>query len=130
MSISNWGAHAQNTSFNNMTVYGKLNVYNYLGHFVAVNAVEYTFCKDSSVTFTENTEIVHLPNITPMEDGRTIHVNNMTRNVISINSVYKMYHWVLTPPEGLNVIDIFPNMLYGFIFNKNLVTNEGKWSII
>jgi hypothetical protein len=130
MSISNWGTHTQNPSFNNVSVYGKLNVYNYLDHFIAVNAVEYTFCKDSSVTFTENTEIVNLPGTLLVDDGRTVHVNNMTQNTIVIKSFYKIYHYFLTPPEGLNEIEISPNMLYKFVFNRNPVSTQGKWSIM
>ena len=118
------------TSFNNISVYGKLNVYNYLDHFISVNDVEYSICHDNSVTFVENTEVVNLPGTMLIDDGRTIHVNNMTQNTIIINSVYKIYHWLLTPPEGLNAIEIAPNMMYKFVFNRNSVTTEGKWSIM
>ena len=130
MSISNWGTHTQNPSFNNVSVYGKLNVYNYFDHFIKVNDVEYSFCNENNVTFTEKTEIVHLPGTLIIEDGRTINVNNMTQNTININSVYKIYHYFLTPPEGLNSVEISPNMMYRFVFNRNPVTTEGKWSIL
>jgi len=118
------------TSFNNISVYGKLNVYNYFDHFVLVNDLEYSFCHDNCVTFTENTEIVNLPGTLFIEDGRTIIVNNMTQNTIIINSVYKLYHWMITPPEGLYSIEITPNMMYKFVFTRNPVTTEGKWSIM
>ena len=91
MSISNWGKfNASNISLNNVSVYGKLNVYNYFDHFIKVNVVEYSFCNENNVTFTENTEIVNLPGTLLMDDGRTINVNNMTQNTIIINSVYKI----------------------------------------
>jgi hypothetical protein len=131
MSISNWGKfNASNISLNNVSVYGKLNVYNYFDHFIKVNAVEYLFCNENNVTFTENTEIVHLPGTLIIDDGRTIIINNMTQNTIIINSVYKIYHWMMTPPEGLNDIEITPNMMYKFVFTRNPVTTEGKWSIV
>ena len=118
------------TTFNNIIVYGKLNVYNYYDHFVAVNDVEYSFCQENNVTFTENTEIINLPGTMSIDDGRTIHINNMTQNTININSFYKIYHWILTPPEGLNAVEITPNMMYKFVFTRNPVTTEGKWSIM
>lgn len=131
MSISNWGKlNTSNISFNNVSVYGKLNVYNYFDHFIKVNDVEYSFCNENNVTFTENTEIVNLPGTLFIDDGRTIIVNNMTQNTIIINSVYKLYHWMITPPEGLNAIEITPNMMYKFVFTRNPVTTEGKWSIM
>lgn len=131
MSISNWGKlNTSNISFNNVSVYGKLNVYNYFDHFIKVNDVEYSFCNENNVTFTENTEIVNLPGTLFIDDGRTIIVNNMTQNTIIINSVYKLYHWMITPPEGLNTIEITPNMMYKFVFTRNPVTTEGKWSIM
>ena len=131
MSISNWGKfNASHVSLNNVSIYGKLNVYNYFDHYIKVNDVEYSFCNENNVTFTEKTEIVHLPGTLIIEDGRTINVNNMTQNTININSVYKIYHYFLTPPEGLNMIEISPNMMYRFVFNRNQVTTEGKWRIM
>jgi len=54
MSISNWGKfNASNVSLNNVSIYGKLNVYNYFDHFIKVNDVEYSFCQENNVTFTE-----------------------------------------------------------------------------
>jgi hypothetical protein len=54
----------------------------------------------------------------------------MTDHNISIESLAKIYHYVLTPPEGLNTLILYPNMLLTFIFTINTVSGNFKWNII
>ena len=42
----------------------------------------------------------------------------------------KIYHYVLTPIEGLNTLILYPNMLLTFIFTINTVSGNFKWNII
>ena len=54
----------------------------------------------------------------------------MTNHNISIESLAKIYHYVLTPIEGLNTLILYPNMLLTFIFTINTVSGNFKWNII
>jgi hypothetical protein len=119
-------------SFNNVTVYGNLDVFNYHEHFVTYEKIEpYTFSDTiNNVTFCGNVLEIFLPTI--LEAGKTIQISNMTENIIKLNSPedVRMYHWIMTPSEGLDQFDVYPNMFIKLIYTKNTLTNVGKWSIM
>jgi hypothetical protein len=97
--------------------------------FININDINYAILNiDNNFTFTENTQTVILP--TNLLNGSTIYLNNMTDHNISIESLAKIYHYVLTPIEGLNTLILYPNMLLTFIFTINTVSGKFKWNII
>jgi hypothetical protein len=118
-------------SFNNVSVYGKLEVHNYNDHFVTYEKIEpYIFSDKNNVTFCGNVLEIFLPTI--VEAGKTIQISNMTDHVIKLNSPedVRMYHWIMTPSEGLSQFDVYQNMLIKLIYTKNTLTDVGKWSIM
>jgi len=101
--------------------------YNY--SFINVTDINYAILNnDTNFTFTENTQSVNLP--TNLLNGAIIHLNNMTNNNISIISLVKIFHYILTPPEGLNTFILTSNMLLTFMFTINTVSGYSKWNII
>ena len=119
-------------SFNNVTVHGKLDVFNYHEHFVTYEKIEpYIFSETiNNVTFCGDVLEIFLPTV--VEAGKTIQISNMTDHVIKLNSPEntRMYHWIMTPSEGLDQFDVYQNMLIKLIYTKNTLTNIGKWSIM
>jgi len=126
-------------SFNNVTIHEKLVVNNFQEQFVTYEEIQpYTFSNKNNVIFCKNVLKIFLPEI--VESGRVIQISNMTNNVIKLNSSTtpedprpedpRMYHWIMTPSEGLFQFDIYPNMFLRVIYTKNTFTNIGKWSIM
>ena len=119
-------------SFNNVNVHGKLVVNNYQEHFVTYKELEPYIFSDviSNVTFCGDVLEIFLPTV--VEAGKTIQISNMTDHVIKLNSPEdtRMYHWIMTPSEGLDQFDVYQNMLIKLIYTKNPLTNVGKWSIM
>jgi hypothetical protein len=127
-------------SFNNVTIHGKFVVNNYQEHFVTYNELQpYTFSNKNNVIFCGDVAQIYLPEI--VESGRVIQISNMTDNLIIMYSSTKppdevlpedarMYHWIMTPSEGLVQFDVYPNMFLRVIYTKNPLTNIGKWSIM
>lgn len=121
-------------SFNNINVYGKLEVNNFHENFVTygsniINPL-YTFSDKNNVTFCGVVTQIFLPNI--VEHGRTLQISNMTSNKILLKSSEetRMYHWIMTPADGLSEFDVYPNMFLRLIYTENTLTNIGKWSIV
>jgi hypothetical protein len=118
-------------SFNNVSVYGKLEVHNYNDHFVTYEEIQpYTFSNKNNVIFCGDVVEIFLPEI--VEISKTFQISNMTDHVIKLNSPedVRMYHWIMTPSEGLSQFDVYPNMFIRIIYTKNPLTNVGKWSIM
>lgn len=127
-------------SFNNVTVHGKLEVHNYIEKFlIHKETLPYTFTdKNYNVTFCGGVAEIFLPEI--VESGRIIQISNMTDHPITLYSSTtpedprpedpRMYHWIMTPSEGLYEFDIYQNMFIRLIYTENTLTNVGKWSII
>jgi hypothetical protein len=118
-------------SFNNVSVYGKLEVHNYNDHFVTYEEIQpYTFSNKNNVIFCGDVVEIFLPEI--VEISKTFQISNMTDHVIKLNSPedVRMYHWIMTPSEGLSQFDVYPNMFIRIIYTKNTLTNVGKWSIM
>jgi hypothetical protein len=126
-------------SFNNVSVYGKLEVHNYNDHFVTYEKIEpYIFSDKNNVIFCGDVAEIFLPEI--VEISKTFQISNMTDHVIKLNSSTtpenprpedpRMYHWIMTPSEGLSQFDVYPNMFIRIIYTKNTLTNVGKWSIM
>lgn len=119
-------------SFNNVTVHGKLDVFNYHEHFVTYEEMQpYSFSDTiNNVTFCGEVLEIFLPE--NVEAGKTIQISNMTDHIIQLNSPedVRMYHWIMTPSEGLSQFDVYPNMFLRVIYTKNPLTNIGKWSIM
>ena len=87
----------------------------------------YTIVNNYNITFTQNTQTVNLP--TDISNGTVIYLNNMTNNDITINSTFKIFHYILTPLIGINSIILTPNMLLKFIYTINSITGFSKYSI-
>lgn len=118
-------------SFNNVNVHGKLVVNNYQEQFITYENIEpYTFSNKNNVIFCGDILEIFLPEI--VESGRTFQISNMTDHIIKLNSPEdtRMYHWIMTPSEGLSQFDVYPNMFLRVIYTKNTLTNVGKWSIM
>jgi hypothetical protein len=126
-------------SFNNVSVYGKLVANNYQEQFVTYEEIQpYTFSNKNNVIFCGDVAEIFLPEI--VEISKTFQISNMTDHIIKLNSSTtpedprpedpRMYHWIMTPSEGLSQFDIYPNMFLRVIYTKNTLTNVGKWSIM
>lgn len=105
-----------------------INVKNVCINFVETSDEYYTIADNYNIKFVNNTKIVYLPE--NLKDGSIVHLNNCSDNNISISSKDKIFHYILTPPEGLNNLILNQNAMFKFIYTNSQINQRSKWNIV
>ena len=105
-----------------------LSVKNICINFIETSDEYYTISDNYNIKFMNNTKIVYLPQ--NLKDGSVIHLNNCSDNNISISSNDKIFHYILTPPEGLNNLILNQTAMFKFIYTNSQTSQRSKWNIV
>jgi hypothetical protein len=114
----------------NVRVTNATEINNMYIHFLEVSDESYVINKNYNIIFLNNTQFVYLPE--NAKNGAVIHLNNCSDNTIMVRTspTIFIFHYILTPPEGLNEILLTKNTLLKFVYTNVSSNGFSKWNII